>query len=103
MKARTSKVGAAEQGKVGDAAMVQVLLQAHLETIAGTERSQRIKDVDEAIEKIPVILSQMLASCSNAVSHVVKPDGSLAPVEAFGVLRREESKSLFRRIVLSSL
>ena len=80
---REALAAAAEHDKLGDAAMVQVLLQAHFETIAGAERSQRIKDVDEAIEKIPDIISQILASCSSAVSHIVKPDGSLAPVEAF--------------------
>ena len=84
---REALTAAAEQDKLGDTAMVQVLLQAHFDTIAGAERSQRIKDVDEAIEKIPIILSQMLASCSSAVSHVVKPDGSLAPVEAFAPTR----------------
>jgi kinesin family member 18/19 len=80
---REALAAVAEQDKLGDTAMVQVLLQAHFETIAGAERSLGFKDPDEAVEKVPAILKQMLASCSSAVSHVVKPDGSLAPVEAF--------------------
>jgi kinesin family member 18/19 len=79
---REALAAAAEQDKLGDAAMVQVLLQAHFETIAAVERSNRM-DPDEFLRKGQEISDKMLASCSNAVSHVVKPDGSLAPVEAF--------------------
>ncbi len=79
---REALAAAAEQDKLGDAAMVQVLLQAHFETIAAIEKLNRMS-VDEAIEAATSILGKMLTSASNAASHIVKPDGSLAPVEAF--------------------
>jgi kinesin family protein 18/19 len=80
---REALAAGAEHDKLGDAAMVQVLLQAHFEAVAGVERTQRLETAEEAFEKVPSILSQILSSCSRAVSHIVKPDGSLAPVEAF--------------------
>jgi kinesin family protein 18/19 len=80
---RETLAATTEQDKLGDAAMVQVLLQAHFETIAAVERSNGM-DPDEFLRKGQEISDKMLASCSNAVSHIVKPDGSLAPVEAFG-------------------
>lgn len=72
----------AEQDKLGDAVTSQVLLQAHFETIAAINDMNRMSR-DEAVEKATGILTRMLNSATNAVSHVVKPDGSLAPVEAF--------------------
>ncbi|KAL9115696.1 MAG: hypothetical protein Q9227_000064 [Pyrenula ochraceoflavens] len=70
-----------EQDKGGDAATVQVLLQAHFETISAIDRLNQM-GVDEAVEHATSILGKMLSSCTRAASHVVKPDGSLAPVEA---------------------
>lgn len=72
----------AEQDKIGDTSTVQVLLQAHFEAICAIEQLNRM-GVDDAIEHATAILGRMLTSCTNATSHVVKPDGSLAPVEAF--------------------
>ena len=72
----------AENDKLGDASTVQVLLQAHFETIAAIEQLNSMS-VDEAVEAATVILGKMLSSASKAVSYVVKPDGSIAPVEAF--------------------
>lgn len=71
-----------EQDRAGDASTVQVLLQAHFETISMIEELNRM-GVDDAIDHATSILGRMLTSCTNATSHVVKPDGSLAPVEAF--------------------
>ena len=71
-----------EQEKMGDAATIQVLLQAHFETVSSIEALNRMT-VDEAIEAANAVLNKLLSGCSNAVSHVVKPDGSLAPVEVF--------------------
>ena len=79
---RETLAAAAEQDKLGDAAMAQVLLQAHFESIAAIERLKKM-NVDEAIDAASAVLGKMLASSSNAASHIVKPDGSLAPVEAF--------------------
>ena len=72
----------AENDKLGDASTVQVLLQAHFETIAAIEQLNSMS-VDEAVEAATGILGKMLSSASKAVSYVVKPDGSIAPVEAF--------------------
>lgn len=72
----------AEQDKLGDTTTAQVLLQAHFETIAAINEMNRMSH-DEAVEKATGILTKMLNSATGAVSHVVKPDGSLAPVEAF--------------------
>lgn len=71
-----------EQDKMGDAATIQVLLQAHFETISAIENLNAMS-VDEAVEAANHILGKMLASASSAASYIVKPDGSLAPVEAF--------------------
>ncbi|KAJ4520099.1 tubulin-dependent ATPase kip3 [Exophiala dermatitidis] len=71
-----------DQDKFGDAATIQVLLQAHFETIAALENLNRMS-VDEAVESATQILGKMLKSASIAASYVVKPDGSLTPVEAF--------------------
>lgn len=72
----------AEQDKLGDASTVQVLLQAHFEIIAAIDTLNSMT-VDEAVEVANRYLKDMLSSASKAASHVVKPDGSLAPVESF--------------------
>jgi len=79
---REALLAVAEQDRMGDAVTAQVLLQAHFETIAAINQMNRMS-VDEAVEKATGILTKMLTSATGAVSHVVKPDGSLAPVEAF--------------------
>lgn len=72
----------AEQDKIGEASTVQVLLQAHFGAICAIEELNTM-GVDDAIENATAILGKILTSCTNAASHVVKLDGSLAPVEAF--------------------
>ena len=72
----------AENDKLGEASTIQVLLQAHFETIAAIENLNNMS-VDEAVEAATGILGKMLSSSSKAVSYVVKPDGSIAPVESF--------------------
>lgn len=79
---REALAAVVDQDKSGDAATVQVLLQAHFETVAAIENLNRMS-VDEAVEAATQILSKMLKSASSAASYVVKPDGSLAPVEVF--------------------
>lgn len=71
-----------EQDKLGDAVTSQVLLQAHFETIAAINGMNRMSR-EEAVGQATSILTRMLNNVSSAVSHVIKPDGSLAPVEAF--------------------
>ncbi|KAH0847462.1 kinesin motor protein [Fonsecaea pedrosoi] len=80
---RESFAAVAEQDKNGDAPTIQVLLRAHFETIAAIESLNRMS-VEEAVEAANQILGKMINSASGAASYVVRPDGSLAPVEAFG-------------------
>lgn len=79
---RESLLAVAEHDKVGEAATIQVLLQAHFEVISSIEALNRMS-VDDAVETATTILNQMLIACTKAASHVVTPDGSIAPVEAF--------------------
>jgi kinesin family member 18/19 len=79
---REAYAALADQDKNGDAGTIQVLLQAHFETISAIERLNSMT-VDEAVEAATDILRRMLTSASGAASYVVKPDGSLTPAEAF--------------------
>jgi kinesin family protein 18/19 len=71
-----------DQDKSGDAPTIQVLLRALFEVISSIESLNRMS-VDEAVEAATQILGKMLNASSSAASYVVKPDGSLAPVEVF--------------------
>jgi kinesin family protein 18/19 len=79
---REALASAADQDKAGDAGTIQVLLQSLFETVSAIDGLNRMS-VDEAIEAANETLGKVLNSASNAASHVVKPDGSLAPVEVF--------------------
>ena len=79
---REALVAVAEDDKGIDAAIIQVLLQAHFETIAAIRRILSMSE-DEAIEAAKSILGRILNSCTGAASHVIKPDGSLIPPEIF--------------------
>ena len=70
------------QDKDGDAATIQILLQAHFEIISTVERAKQM-DVDAAVEAASDILNRLIKSASSAAAYVVKPDGNLAPIEAF--------------------
>ena len=83
---RDALLAVAEDEKGGDAAVVQVLLQAHFETMAAIQNMMSM-DEQEAVRAAKVILHKILNACTNVTSHVIKPDGSLAPVEAFAPTR----------------
>ncbi len=72
----------AEDEKGGDAGLVQVLLQTHFETIAAIQ-SLMAMDEEEAVGAAKKILAKILYGCTTATSHVIKPDGSLIPTQAF--------------------
>ena len=72
--------------KNSDAGLVQVLLQAHFETMAAIQSILSMSE-GEAIQAAKTILSKMMSSCSSVTSHVIKPDGSLMPTEAFAPTR----------------
>lgn len=79
---REALAAVADQDKSGDAPTIQVLLRALFEVISSIESLNRMT-VDEAVEAATQILGKMLNASSAAASYVVKPDGSLAVVEAF--------------------
>lgn len=68
-----------EQDKAGEAAAVQVLLQAQFELMASIEDIMQL-NAAEAIQKGRTILTKMLDSCSNTASTLVKSDGNLPTV-----------------------
>lgn len=72
----------ADQEKGFDAALMQVLLQAHFETAAIINQLLLMEE-SEAVQAAKGVLGKMLTSCTEATSHVIKPDGSLPVVEAF--------------------
>ncbi|KAJ5095768.1 hypothetical protein NUU61_005124 [Penicillium alfredii] len=65
-----------EQDKAGEAAAVQVLLQAQFEIMASIEDIMQL-NATEAIQKGRSILTNMMDSCSTAASNLVKPDGNI--------------------------
>ncbi|KAF2196251.1 kinesin family protein-like protein [Delitschia confertaspora ATCC 74209] len=63
-----------EQEKGGDAAIVQVLVQAHIETVSILSRLSTM-DEAEAVQAAKKSLSQIMSSCTNATSQAIKPEG----------------------------
>ncbi|KAH0359932.1 kinesin-domain-containing protein, partial [Aureobasidium melanogenum] len=70
-----------DQEKTGDTALVQVLLQAHFETIAILGQIMQM-DEEEAVKAAKLVLTKLLNSCTEATSQVIRPDGGLAIIEA---------------------
>ncbi|KAG8533664.1 uncharacterized protein KY384_001405 [Bacidia gigantensis] len=79
---REALLAVAEDEKTSEAGLVQVLLQAHFETMAAIQDLLAMSE-DEAVEAAKGILGKLLKSCTSVISHVIKPDGSLMPNEAF--------------------
>lgn len=75
-----------EQEKLGDAAIIQMLLQSNFEAISSIEGMMKLGE-DEAMEAGKKILANLLRACTISASNVVKPDGNIVPVEAFPPLR----------------
>lgn len=68
-----------EQEKVGEVETVQILLQAHFDTIAAIESIMQLNEA-EAVQVGKRVLMKMFESCSSVTSNIVKPDGSIPPV-----------------------
>jgi kinesin family member 18/19 len=88
-----------EQEKGGDAALVQVLLQAHFDTIAILGQILHMTE-EEAVRAAKRLLGQIISSCTTASSQVIKPDGGLPVIEAFpptklGTPKQRKQVSLF--------
>jgi kinesin family protein 18/19 len=71
-----------ELDKGADAAIMQVLLSAHFDTIASLNDILNMDEV-QAVQHAKTVLGRLLKACSTAASHVIKPDGSLVPTEMF--------------------
>ncbi|MCJ1476231.1 kinesin-like protein Klp5 [Lambiella insularis] len=88
---REALVSVAEQEKGGDATIVQVLLQANFDTVAAAHTLLGMGQ-EEAVLSAKQILTRIMQSCTTATSHVIKPDGSIAPVELFPPTRHGTPK-----------
>ena len=71
-----------DQEKGGDAPVVQLLLQAHFETIAILGQIMQMSE-EQAVEAAKSMLGQLINNCTSAASQVIKPDGGLPVTEAF--------------------
>ncbi|CAI6334696.1 unnamed protein product [Periconia digitata] len=71
-----------EQEKGGDAAVVQVLVKAHIETVAILNQITHM-DETEAVQAARKILTKIMNSCTNATSQAIRPDGGLPVTEFF--------------------
>lgn len=79
---REALLAVADDEKGGDAPLVQVLLQTHFETMAAVRGIMSMSE-DEAVDAAKSILGKILNACTAVTSHIIKPDGSLAPTEMF--------------------
>ncbi|KAL5343303.1 P-loop containing nucleoside triphosphate hydrolase protein [Aspergillus crustosus] len=94
LKANTEREAlsaAVEHDKAGEAAIVQVLLQAQFETASAIESIMHLNE-DEAVKAGKQILSKMLDSCCTVASNVVKPDNSLASMPTFSPYKASPAK-----------
>jgi kinesin family protein 18/19 len=71
-----------DQEKGGDAAIVQLLLQAHFDTIAILGQILHMSE-EEAVQAAKSMLGQLINNCTSAASQVIKPEGGLPVTEAF--------------------
>ncbi|KAJ0420022.1 P-loop containing nucleoside triphosphate hydrolase protein [Aspergillus carlsbadensis] len=88
---RESLSAITEQDKTGEAATVQLLLQAQFETASAIENIMHLSQ-EEAVETGKQILTKMLDSCCNVASNIVKPDGGLPAMQTFTPLKASPSK-----------
>jgi kinesin family protein 18/19 len=79
---REAYIAMLEQEKSGDAAIVQVLLQAHLETVTILSQIATMEEA-EAVQAARKILTKIMNSCTNATSQAIRPDGNLPVTEFF--------------------
>lgn len=71
-----------EQEKGGDAAIVQLLVQAHIETVAILNQITQM-DEAEAVQAARKVLTKIMNSCTNSTSQAIRPDGGLPVTEFF--------------------
>ena len=96
---REAMLAVAEEEKGCDAGTVQVLLQAHFETMSAVRNLLTMSE-EEAVGAAKKILGKVLNGCTSVTSHIIKPDGSLVPTEAFpptrsGTPKRKKQGAVF--------
>ncbi|KAF1936581.1 kinesin family protein-like protein [Clathrospora elynae] len=80
-----------EQEKGGDAAIVQVLVQAHIETVTILSQITQM-DEAEAVDAARKLLTKVMNSCTNATAQAIRPDGGLPVTEFFAPSHRGTPK-----------
>ena len=80
-----------EQDKVGDAAMMQMLLTAQFDILSSLSDTLAM-DEQSAVAHAKGIINRLLQTGYTAVSQVVKPDGALPVVEIFPPTRKGTPK-----------
>ncbi|KAK0611763.1 P-loop containing nucleoside triphosphate hydrolase protein [Immersiella caudata] len=80
-----------EQDKAGDSAMLQVLLTAQFDILASLSETLNMSE-EEAVAHAKTLIKRLLETGYSAASHVVKPDGSMMPVELFPPTKRGTPK-----------
>lgn len=99
---REALMAVVEQDKAGDAAAVQLLLQAQFEMMNSIEDIMQL-NADEAIKKGRSILTKMLEDCSDAASSLVKSDGHLPSVPSINSVKPASPVKAKKRFSLVSL
>ena len=104
---REALLAVAEDEKGDEAGMVQVLLQTHFETMAAIQNILSM-DEGEAVATAKTVLGKIFNSCTSVTSHIIKPDGSLMPTEAFpptksGTPKRKKQAALVGGTPLKSM
>lgn len=79
---REALMAIAADEKGGEASLVQTLLQCNFETIAAIQNITSLSE-EQAVESAKIILGKLMSSCTRVTAHIIKPDGSLMPMEAF--------------------
>lgn len=87
-----------DQEKLGDAAMVQVLLTAQFDILSSLADTLAMDEAD-AVTHAKEIINRLLETGFTAASRVVKPDGSMPVVDSFPPTRKGTPKK--RRSLLS--
>ncbi|KAI3139053.1 uncharacterized protein N7518_006751 [Penicillium psychrosexuale] len=91
-----------EQDKAGEAAAVQLLLQAQFEMMNSIEDIMQL-NANEALKKGRTILTKMLEDCSEAATNLVKPDGTMPSVPNLSSARPASPTKTKKRFSLVSL
>jgi kinesin family protein 18/19 len=80
-----------DQERSGEAGIVQVLVQAHIETVTILSQITQLSDT-EAVETARKLITKIMNSCTNATSQAIRPDGGLPVTEFFAPTHRGTPK-----------